>query len=171
MTPPNFPTDFRSVFDLFRFYRPELGVQALLTDVDLEGVTARDVYHACHGREPENEEAATSHERHSIPDLFERAIRSREFQTGLVERFVKAFPEKNCLSFVHVPKSAGSDLSTHLITRYPSLRTTVIDPGLTDRKAFYQAIKELVLEASTSNAIYIHGHNTLSDYVRWGAAR
>ncbi|MBS0644377.1 MAG: hypothetical protein JSS43_31310 [Proteobacteria bacterium] len=168
---PPFPQNFRDVFALFRFYREELGVQALLTDIDVDGLTARDVYRACHGREPENESAASSHERHTIPDLFERAIRSFEFQNNLVERFIAAYPEKRCLSFVHVPKSAGSDLSTHLITRYPSLRTTIIDPGLTGRRAFYQSLKELALEASVSDSIYIHGHNELKTYVKWGVAR
>lgn len=166
-----FPRNFREVFELFKFYREELGVQALLTDIDLDGITASDVYKACHGRPPEDEAAASGHLRHSIPDLFERAIRSREFQTSLVARFVAAYPEKKCLSFVHVPKSAGSDLSTHMITRHPSLRTTIIDPGLTERKLFYRSLKELVLECSVSDCVYIHGHNELKTYVEWGVAR
>ena len=88
-----------------------------------------------------------------------------------MSRFIAAFPEKKCLSFVHVPKSAGSDLSTHMITRYPSLRTTIIDPGLTDRTRFYRSLKDLVLETSISDYIYIHGHNELRTYVYWGVAR
>jgi hypothetical protein len=168
---PVFPRNTRQVFDLFKFYREELGVQALLTDIDIDGLTARDVYRACHGRDPEDENAASSHERHTIPDLFERAIRSFEFQNLLVPRFIAAHPEKKCLSFVHVPKSAGSDLSTHLITRYPSLRTTIIDPNLTNRKSFYRSIKDIALESSISDYVYIHGHNELKTYIKWGVAR
>ncbi|MBN8875050.1 MAG: hypothetical protein J0H67_19610 [Rhodospirillales bacterium] len=171
MNERQFPRDLRALFDLFRFYRPELGLQALLMDVDLTGLTATDVYRACHGRVPETPEMASAHERMGIRRLFEVALRSREFRTLFVPRFIAAYPEKRCLSFIHVPKSAGSDLSAHLITRFPSLRTTIIDPDLGSEAAFFAAVKDIVLESAVSEHVYIHGHNTLETYARWGAAR
>ena len=166
-----FPRNFRDLFDLFRFYRPELGLPALLSDMDLEGLTATDVYRAVHGRLPETPEMALAHERMGILQLFEVALRSKEFQNHLVPRFLAAYPEKRCLSFIHVPKSAGSDLSAHLITRFPSLRTTIIDPDLTSPADFFSAVKDVVLESALCEHVYIHGHNRLETYVRWGAAR
>jgi hypothetical protein len=58
-----------------------------------------------------------------------------------------------------------------LITRYPSLRTTIADPELTDVVTFHKNLKNLVLEAGTSEYIYLHGHNHLRTYAEWGAAR
>ncbi|MBN8898302.1 MAG: hypothetical protein J0H35_08970 [Rhodospirillales bacterium] len=163
MNERQFPRDLRALF--------ELGLQALLMDVDLTGLTATDVYRACHGRVPETPEMASAHERMGIRRLFEVALRSREFRTLFVPRFIAAYPEKRCLSFIHVPKSAGSDLSAHLITRFPSLRTTIIDPDLGSEAAFFAAVKDIVLESAVSEHVYIHGHNTLETYARWGAAR
>lgn len=60
MSTRHFPRNTRDVFDLFRFYREELGVKALLTDIETDGLSLRDVYRACHGRDPENDRGAAS---------------------------------------------------------------------------------------------------------------
>jgi hypothetical protein len=171
MVRTGFPANPRELFDLFRFYREELGIEGLLTDLDTSGLTARDIYHACHARAPENLQAATSHERFSVVELFRGALFSDEFQLGLVARFLSAFPEQRRLSFVHIPKSAGADLSSHLIARYPSFNTSIADPALTGKTILHRNIKSLVLECAVSRDLYLHGHNHLRTYAEWGAAR
>jgi hypothetical protein len=107
----------------------------------------------------------------TIPALFERALRSREFQSSFVQRFVRSFPEKHCLCFVHIPKCAGTDLSFHLKVRFPALLTAKVNPLETTQLAFFRAVKDLVLESYLSDCIYIHGHTTLKTYAAWGVAR
>ena len=46
---------------------------------------------------------------------------SAAFQQEVLTLLLNAFPEKRRLLFVHIPKCAGSDLSHHLMTRYPSI--------------------------------------------------
>ncbi len=100
-----------------------------------------------------------------IPQLFEGALSSREFQTSLVSHFIKAYPEKQCLCFIHVPKSAGTDLSAHLSARYPSLLTSALNPADTGPTEFFRSIKDLILESRPYDQIYIHGHTRLGTFV------
>ncbi len=165
------PTTLRETFDRFRFYRRELRASGLFIDVDFSGCTARQVFQACHGRAPGTIHEAMAHYRFTPRELFVAAVSSGEFQNKLVARFLSAHPEKQRLVFVHIPKCAGSDMSTHLIGRFASLNTKIVDQTITDISQLHDAIKDISLEILASDRIYLHGHTHLQTYVDWGALR
>jgi hypothetical protein len=165
------PTETREVLELFRFYHPETGLEGLLENVDLRGVLPRQIYHAVHARPPESVETALAERQYPIDQIFAAALRSIEFRQRLVINVLGAYPEKTRLIFIHIPKCAGSNLSAHLIGRFASLNTNLLDPGLTPEPAFFLALKHLVLELAVSDTIYIHGHNHLQTFHDWQAIR
>ena len=99
---------------------------------------------------------------------FIAALSSGEFQSQLAARLVRAFPEKRRLFYVHIPKCAGVELASHLISRYPSINTNLLDPVLTSRpEELFLAIKHVVLEIAVSDTIFISGHTHLGTYQSW----
>ena len=162
------PADLRATFELFRFYRPEVGIEGLLRDAGVGSMSARQIYHAVHDRPPDSLEAAMSSNEYSSLDIFISALSSVEFQEKLAAHFIRAFPEKRRLFFVHIPKTAGVDLASHLISRFPSIATTLLDRELTPAPAqVFLALKHIVLEIAHSDTIFITGHTPLGVYQGW----
>jgi Sulfotransferase family len=165
------PSTIRETFELFAFFRPEFGVEGLIANLPLEGMTPRQVYYAAHGRPPDSIATAVLQPGITAADVYAAALKSEEFRENFVARFLEAFREKRRLLFVHVPKCAGSDLSSHLICRFPSLNTQILDPEWASTEDFFAAIRDIVLETNISESIYVHGHNPLSFYKSWDLIR
>lgn len=162
------PTDVRATLELFRFYRPEVGLRRLLENAGVVSMLPRQIYQAVHNRPPDSYEALLRHNGISDIGTFIAALSSIEFQENLVSHLLRSFPEKHRLFFVHIPKTAGVDLATHLISRYPSVSTTLLNRTLTpDPERLFLAIKHVVLEMSCSDTIFISGHTHLGAYQRW----
>ena len=121
LTMQNSPTDLRSTFELFRFYRPEIGLQQLLRNSDVSQMSPRQIYQAVHDRAPETLEEALAPPDYDPIAHFVSAVSSKEFQTEIAGRLLRAFPEKRRLFFVHIPKTAGVELANHLQSRYASI--------------------------------------------------
>lgn len=171
MRPHFAPTKLRETFESFQFYRRELGEAGLFFDTDLQNCATRQVFYACHGRAPTSVNEALAHYKFSPRQLFIAALSSLEFQKNFIARLLQAYPEKQRLIFVHIPKSAGSDLSTHLISRFASVNTKLTDPSITSTTELHGAIKDVTLEMLASDRIYVHGHTHLDTYVKWNALR
>jgi hypothetical protein len=162
------PVDIRQTFELFRFYRPEIGLEPMLQDAGIGHLLPRQIYHAVHNRAPDDLKAALPNQRNSAIDIFISSLSSEEFQANLAPRLLHAFPEKRRLFFVHIPKTGGVDLATHLISRFPSINTKLHDPGWTGSpEAVFLAVKHIVLEMSHSDTIFISGHTPLGEYQGW----
>jgi hypothetical protein len=162
------PADLRATFEMFRFYRPEVGLEALLQDANVDRISPRQLYHAVHNRPPDTIEGALKPGNYRPIDTFIAALSSVEFQQNLAAHLLQSFSEKRRLFFVHIPKTAGVDLATHLISRYPSISTTLLDRQLTpDRNKIFLAIKHIVLEMACSDTIFISGHTHLGRYQTW----
>ena len=165
------PTNLRDTFEQFAFFRREEGIDKFIHALPLQNMPLRQVYYAVHGRAPDSFATAVYPPEMTATDAFLAALKSDEFRRNFVPRFLSAFPEKRRLFFVHVPKCAGVDLSSYLISLLPSLKTQVLDPEWATRIEFYNLIKDLVLEIKASDSIYIHGHNTLLTYSEWSVLR
>jgi hypothetical protein len=167
---PSAPADLRATFELFRFYRPEVGLAKLLGDGDVARLSPRQIYHAVHNRPPDSLQAALpSPTDYDAIGVFIAALSSAEFQENFAARLLQSFPEKRRLFFVHIPKTAGVDLATHLISRFPSISTTLLDrTAAPTPQQLFLAIKHVVLELGCSDTIFISGHTPLGNYQRWG---
>ena len=100
------PSTIRETFELFAFFRPELGIEGLVANLSLEGMTPRQEYYAAHGRPPDSIATAILQSGITAADVYTAALRSEEFRENFVARFLEAFQEKKRLLFIHVPKCA-----------------------------------------------------------------
>src|SRR5271165_2348724 len=149
------PTDLRSTFELFRFYRPEIGLEQLLRNSGVSQMSPRQIYQAVHDRAPEALEEALAPQDYDPIAHFASAVSSSEFQTELAVRLLRAFPEKRRLFFVHIPKTAGVEIASRLQSRYASINTNLLDPLLTRTpEQLFLAIKHFVLEVLVSDTIF-----------------
>ena len=165
---PACPTNLRETFELFRFYRPDVGIKRLLQDTGVSEMSPRQVYQSVHGRPPDSLEAAVPSPNYDATASFIAALSSVEFQQNLAAHFLRAFPEKRRLFFVHIPKTAGVDVATRLISRFPSINTNLLNRILTPRPPeIFLAIKHIVLEMACSDTVFISGHTHLITYQNW----
>ncbi len=108
---PSSPSDLRETFELFRFYRPDVGIKRLLQDTGIEDMSPRQIYQSVHGRPPDAFDAAVLVANYDAMASFIGALSSLEFQENLAAHLLQAFPEKRRLFFVHIPKTAGVDVA------------------------------------------------------------
>jgi hypothetical protein len=163
-----FPTNIRETLEVFRYYRPDVGIRRLLQEIDFTDVSPRHIYQAVHGRPPDSLEAALPPANYNPVTNFLATLSSVEFQQNLAVHFLRAFPEKRRLFFVHIPKTAGVELATHLICRFPSINTNLLNRTLTPKiDDLFLAIKHILLEMACSDTVFISGHTHLGTYQSW----
>ncbi len=159
------PRDLRTMFEYFATYDPELGLDDLLARLDVTGIQPRNVYHAILGRRPESLAAARQPEDYVPRDHLRGTLRSSEFQHKSIRLILEAYPEKQRLLFVHVPKCAGTDLRIGLSTRYPALDLGLPNPEWTTTSRLFEAIHDAVLGLRFSDTLLLHGHMRIVDCV------
>ncbi len=165
------PANGRELFELFRFYEAEKGVQSILGRVDLEDVGPMQVYYSTLGRLPESSMLSYKADDYSPQRHYTKAITGDEFQRRILQLFLSAFQEKRRVTFVHIPKCAGSDLAWHLASRYPYLSFRLPDKNWTSTSELMAAVKKLVVQMSTAEDVFIHGHIPLRSVISQGLLR
>jgi len=101
---------------------------------------------------------------HLARDYLNDLLHSPRFQRNILAYILRAFPEKRRLMFVHIPKCAGSDMSMHLASRFPSLEQRLMEASATDKDQLFQALSEFVREIVFSDSIFLRGHIPLDYY-------
>lgn len=165
------PTTLRETFELFARFRFETGLEGLFDEIDLAPVTPRQIYYAVHGRPPERLDFAVPGPEFSPLRRFIESLQSREFRDSIVRNLLDAFPERRRLLLLHIPRTAGSELSVRLMDKYPSVTTQLSWPDWLTVAEFHAAIAQFVREAAVSDSIFVRGHNTLEQYKAWRAIR
>ena len=164
------PSTSREIFELFASYQPETGLKSLFQGVDLTAVDRRRIYYAVHGRAPETPELLL--DEGFLPlNGYIAALTSEEFRSNIVQHLLTAFPERKRLLFVHIPRTAGSELSARLMDRYPSLNGQLTWADWRTPEEFFSEISRFVLESGSSDSVFVHGHNTLEQYRAWRVIR
>ena len=131
-------------------------------------MSPRQIYQSVHARAPDSLEAALPSANYNATASFIAALSSVEFQHNLAAHFLRAFPEKRRLFFVHIPKTAGVDVATRLISQFPSINTNLLNRILTPKSdELFLAIKHIVLELECSDTVFISGHTHLATYQSW----
>ena len=165
------PRDPRSLFELFATYDPGRGLDDLLATLDVTGVEPRHIYHSVLGRRPETLQATRKPEHYNARDHMRGALVSPEFQRKIIPLIVNAYPEKQRLLFIHVPKCAGTDLRIGLSTRYPALDIGLAQPDWTSTQQLFAAIHEVALGLRFSDTILLHGHIRIAAAINGGMVR
>jgi len=175
--PPEFlrlpaPETPRQTFDLLALYDRGQGLYNLLRQLDFAGRSARQVAYAALGQlEPASDEVPPAGKPEAARDLLNDLLLSRQFQQNILRLLLEAFPEKRRLLFVHIPKCAGSDLSHHLVGRYPSIAEQLRALHWTNKQLLFEALSDTVRRLQFSDTIFVRGHVNLADYLEQRLAR
>jgi hypothetical protein len=155
------PTHFSALFRLLALYEKDVGIDELLCRIDFRGVDIKRSVFGIRGLA-----SARSGER-TLParDYLSQLLGSREFQQNVVAYALRAFPEKRRIVFVHIPKCAGSSLTSHLATRFPLVPASWQDAQWISRNQLFVNLGRFVRDTSFSDSIAAAGHLPLSYYV------
>lgn len=150
---------------------PREGLGPVLDRIRWQGETPRRIYGAVLGRLPESATLALPGEGYDARTHAEEALRSPEFQEGVLHRTLEAFPELQRLIFVHIPRCAGTDLVENLAARHPALPTDLARPERTGAYALLAALGAFARAAPLARSVLVSGHLALSWFVAHGLCR
>ena len=159
------PSDPRSLFDWLGLYDERGGLAQLLSRLEFGGERPERTHYAAFGAYPRSVEEVLRWGSYYPRDHLHELLLSEAFQTGLIPLFLRAFPEKRRLIFVHIPKCAGTDLSFHFRARHPSLERSLTDPAWTPKPEMLRRIARVVAHVRTADSIFVHGHINLANHI------
>jgi hypothetical protein len=165
------PANPRSLFEWLGLYDDAGGLARLLSRLAFAGERPERMHYAVFGAHPQAVADALRWGTYYPRDHLHELLLSDAFQTGLIPAFLRAFPEKRRLIFVHIPKCAGTDLAFHFRARHPSLERSLTDPDWTPKPAMLRRIARVVAHVRTSDSIFVHGHINLSEHIAAGIIR
>jgi len=152
------PDNPRELFQLFLAYDSDIGLPSILKNVSFVRSDPRQTFYAVLGRLPESAALSVAPLDYNPRRHLLSALHSMEFQRSVMRLFCNAFPEKRRKIFIHVPKSAGSDLAMNLSPRYPSLSWNLTQEGWTTKESLFSRIAAVMREIYFSPDLFLHGH-------------
>lgn len=160
------PKTGRELFQLLALYEPSEGLGALLDRVDVAGVQPHHVYRVVHNRAPESLETGLAPTDYDPRKHIEAALLSVEFQQHLLGNLLRAFPEKRREVFIHVPKSAGTDLILNLGLGRLSIPKTLEDPRWIGQAELFATLRAIARALPYYDSVFIFGHMVLGEYLK-----
>ena len=158
------PVDPRTLFRLFGLYEPARELYPLLCRLDFARVRPSHLDYSVFGHLPEVYPRGITWSPSLARDYLNELLHSPRFQHNVLTYALRAFPEKQRLMFVHIPKCAGSDLSFHLASRFPSLEQRLMDESWTGKTELFEALSGFARELAFSDAVFVRGHIPLDLY-------
>lgn len=158
------PVDPGRLFQLFALYEPAMELYPLLCRLDFGQVRASHLDYSTFGYVPGVQPHRMAWSPAIARDYLNDLLYSSRFQQNVLSYALRAFPEKRRLMFVHIPKCAGSDLSFHLASRFPSLEQRLTDEVWTSKEALFRALARFVRELAFADAVFVRGHIPLDTY-------
>ena len=158
------PRNARQMLMAFAMYNPEKPLHGLISRMDLEGFTRRQVYHTVLGRAPGRGSLAVDGPDFNPIAAIISALQGEEFQARIREIALTAFADKRRMIFIHVPKCAGSDMLETLRRRYPYMHNHHALPDITSKPLLFDMLRRLALGTNHSDAIAVAGHVPLRWY-------
>jgi hypothetical protein len=140
-------------------------LNALLDQVEWAGVGPIQIYQAMFDRLPEKALLAVPSDGYSARKHAQAALTSPEYQKGIRERLLMAFPEKRRIVFVHIPKCAGTDLYESLSRRFPRLYEDLSERHWINGAKFFLYLRNFVIKMREFDSIFVHGHVPLVWYL------
>jgi hypothetical protein len=152
----------RELLRVFQHYRPEEGLDALFARVDWSGASPRQLAHAFLGRPPADGAISCADPRAEARRLFE----SDAFRGDLLRRMLMAFPARQRLLFVHLPKCAGSDFEAAMEQGHASLHDSIKWLGRYDAEELALRLHAFMRQLQKkSDTIFVGGHVPLRWYI------
>jgi hypothetical protein len=160
------PRNPRGVFELLYWYDEQLGLEPLLSRLNLDGYTPQQLFYSVFGKLSEATLTSCETGRYYPHDHLNELILSDAFQDKLVPLLLHAYEEKRRLIFLHIPKCAGTDLTNKMKQHYPWLNFNITDNGWTSKSAMLRHLSRLALQLRFAETIYLCGHAPPNYYLR-----
>jgi len=158
------PVDPRTLFGLFALYEPAADLYPLLCRLDFGQVRSSHLDYSAFGQVPEVPLRGMAWSPALARDYLNELLYSPRFQQNVLVYALLAFPERQRLLFVHIPKCAGSDLSYHLASRFPSLEQRLMEEARTTKGKLFEALAGFARELPFAGAVFTRGHIPLDFY-------
>ena len=167
------PRSPRELLTAFADYDHAQGFDNFLDQFDFTGVTPHQVYYSVLGRLPESAQVARMPAAYDARQHMHSVLISKEFQRNLIGVVLHAFPEKQRVFFVHVPKCAGTDLASHLLQRYPDvcLEQKLMRPAYTPAPQALLQLQRMMSTLPQRGEIVLMGHFALDGLLSKGLIR
>jgi hypothetical protein len=165
------PSSPRELCDLFLLYRESAGLDALLDCIDFSAASPWQLYYSVFGTNPKSTNDVIRTPGYSARLAFMSMLSGNAFRAKIVRLILESYPEKKRLFFIHVPKCAGSDLTTNLVRRQTSVDSKMQFPHWMSLEALFLALAEIAVSTKLSGSIFCHGHVSLVDYANASVIR
>ena len=165
------PTDIRELFDAMSGSPPHSSLEDFIQRFDWSATLIQNVYYTFLNRLPESESVIRTHAERTRAELALDALASAEFQTRIIELLLRAYPEKQRLIHIHVPKTAGVDLSEKFTSDLPYVHFNHSRPEMTSSRELLAHLAETSRRVQSESRILVTGHIPLAFYVDSGLCR
>ena len=169
--PATVPVSFRETLGLLRFYRKEVGLGPLFQSANNGTWSTRQIYYAVHARRPDTLSAVLNEGDNPEYNIFAAALNSDELRKQHPVRVLRAYPEKQRIFFIQIPRSAGQHFGSHMTSRFATVDTRLCQREAASDEDFLQYLKHLALEIDQCGSIFITGPGHLALYEGWGVLR
>lgn len=160
------PKNIRDLFEAMSTDPAPASVESFIRRFDWSKTAVQDIYQTFLNRKPESEDVASRLADKDRRSVALGSMAGEEFQRRIVELALRAYPDKQRLIHIHIPKTAGVDLRDKLERRLPFIHH---DHHVRDAYPTAQLFAHLVKmarRAKSSDQILATGHIPLSWY--WG---
>lgn len=158
------PRTGRDLFEMLRLYDAEAGIGRVLSRMDLAGMTPRQAVFCTMGRLPPAP-AARAPANYNPRSHLRRLLQGDEFQKNLLRRMLECYPEKQRLFFIHLPKCAGTDLTSILLQQMPGFNMRLLDRNWFTAETMLDALGVLVRDLAFADRVLMFAHFELRNYL------
>lgn len=157
----------RETLGVLSLYEPEVGLLALLDRLDLKGRSPASVWYSAFGSAmPADQFEAEWADPKAARDALYDWLGSEEFQQNLFPIALQAFPEKQRVIFVHIPKCGGTHVGAYLARRLPRLDHALTKPAWTRTFDLFERLAWFSRLMSLYDSILVTGHVQLPVYAK-----
>jgi hypothetical protein len=165
------PKTTRQTIELFLRYDAQNGLRDLLSNVDFSSMKPSDVYRSIYGELPSSGGLPEANAEYYARDDFENQLLSNQFRANIINFFLDGYTEKQRIFFIHIPKCAGSDLTSHLMRRHIAIDNKMRFPHWMPSKELFLAIRSIAAKSESSDCFFVHGHARIDEYKNSNAIR
>jgi len=164
------PRSGRDLFEALRLYEPGKGLGRLVERLDLVGVSPRQIFYCIYGRLPAAQ-GSKPQAGYNPRAHFRFLVQGEDFQKRLMVRLLESYPEKRRQLFVHVPRCAGSDITSLMVERTAAFNFRLTDRNLFSADKMFAAIRTVIENIAYAESIFVHGQVPLKQYLQSGVVR
>ena len=149
------PTNPRQLMEVFGAMGVAATFQGLVRSLELKGADPHQIAFIVLGRWPTTAEIAAFDDPYlPKPHLF-GLLRSDEFRAHFVRRICEAFPERQRLLFVQIPRSAGQNVLNAIDARHPLLLNDFTAGRYREAATLATTLGHIFSRLAASNALAI----------------